>query len=483
MNFDNTYDNLPSRFFADVEAAYSTDPKLLKLNTDLVEKLGLNLMAFSDSELAQIFVGKLLPAGSRPIAMAYAGHQFGHFVPQLGDGRAMLLGEVVDPLGKRFDIQLKGSGPTPFSRNGDGKSAIGPVIREYIVSEAMFHLGVPTTRALAAVATGDYVDREEPLPGAVFTRVASSHIRIGTFQYFAIRDDHEGLRALLDYSIKRHYPEIIGPSNAPVLFLEKVIEAQTTLVAKWMGVGFIHGVMNTDNSSISGETIDFGPCAFMENFNFNRVFSYIDRNGRYSYMNQATIIYWNLSRLADCLVPLVDSDEDKAKEILGRELEKIQDIFLAKWISEMGRKLGILNPTSSDQKLITDWLELLEEGDHDFTNSFRELLALFMGESTASSIEKTEKFKEFEKSWKERIQNQACGLDEVVTLMNSKNPIFIPRNHLVEKAIQGAQNGDLSVFHQLNELLQNPFEQQPKYDHFKEPAAVDQRVCTTYCGT
>ena len=351
--FDNTYCRLPPHFFAEVYPAIASNPKHLKYKHKLEQKLGIDLSSLSEQELADIFVGKNIPSGANTIAMAYAGHQFGRFVPMLGDGRAILLGEVVDLDKKRYDLQLKGAGQTPYSRRGDGLSALGPVIREYIVSEAMHYLGIPTTRALAAVTTGDLVYREEGgIAGGVFTRVASSHIRVGTFEFFAAQGDFKAIKTLLDYSIKRHYPELEGEENLALLFLQKVSKAQAKLVASWMSVGFIHGVMNTDNFSISGETIDYGPCAFLDNFKFNKVFSFIDRNGRYCYSNQGNIAHWNLSRLANCLIPLVHDDQNQAVEALNNELDQFLNLFKNEWLKKMGAKLGLHETRAEDEILI-----------------------------------------------------------------------------------------------------------------------------------
>lgn len=495
MKFGNTYRNLPERFYAEASPASFSNPKLLVFNEKLSNELGLNLGSQSDSDLALLFSGQQLFKGSHPIAQAYAAHQFGHFVPQLGDGRAMLLGEVVDPSGGRFDIQLKGSGRTVFSRDGDGYSALGPVIREYIVSEAMHHLGIPTTRALAAVATGDLVYREARFPGAVFTRIASSHIRIGTFQFFAARGDTDGLKALLDYSIDRHYPEIrteaqgVGNRIAPAIyFLRKVIDAQVSLVSHWMALGFIHGVMNTDNMSVSGETIDYGPCAFMDNFDFNKVYSSIDRGGRYSYINQGSIVHWNLSRLADCLIPLVDTDEKKAIGMLNDELSTISDLFSNHWFARMKTKLGLISDKSNsneDEKLVEMWLDYLEKEKIDFTLSFRKLADLLDGNENKqdSFFRPTTEFKGFRAAWKKKLRDQSVDLDKAKEQMNVVNPIYIPRNHQVERAIQHAIEGDLSVFSEMNQVLKHPNVHHPDLDFYRIAPLPDEEVMQTFCGT
>ncbi|HIG31710.1 MAG TPA: YdiU family protein [Verrucomicrobiales bacterium] len=493
MKFKNTYDSLPARFFAEVTPEKFSNPTLLRFNENLASDLGLNPGEQSTTKLAEIFSGQRLLEGSHPIAMAYAAHQFGNFVPQLGDGRALLLGEIIDPKGKRFDIQLKGAGRTVFSRNGDGKSALGPVIREYIVSEAMHHLGVPTTRALAAVSTGDSIVREGPLPGGVFTRIAASHIRIGTFQYFAARGDIDGLKILLDYSIDRHYPEIkteiqnsSNDSTSPILFLKKVIQNQVSLVSQWMSLGFIHGVMNTDNMSISGETIDYGPCAFMDGFNYGQVYSYIDSQGRYSYMNQRHIVQWNLTRLAECLIPLVDSDDQKARELLNHELSYISDLFTKHWVQRMAAKLGLVSDDSSiieDEKLIKMWLDYLEKEKLDFTLSFRKLSDLLDENNGSSLFESTHPFEDFEKGWKKRLKNEVFDVETIKQNMNRVNPVYIPRNHQVERAIQGALVEDLSVFNELNKVLENPYLKQPELDSYRIAPLPEEEIAATYCGT
>ena len=374
INFDNTYLNLPDIFYAKSIPAKVSNPSLLEFNSEFAsEELGLNLEYLNEYELANLFTGQVLPDSASSIALIYAGHQFGQFVPQLGDGRALLLGEIVTPKGHRYDIQFKGSGKTPFSRNGDGKSTLGSVIREYIVSEAMHFLGVPTTRSLAAAVTGDLVYREQPLPGGVFARVASSHIRIGTFEYFAARNDLESLKLLVNYSIERHYPDIKDQENIYLSFLQKVAYSHAYLVAHWMSFGFIHGVMNTDNMSISGETIDYGPCAFIDNFAFKRVFSSIDQYGRYAYSNQIPIAKWNLCRLASCLTPFIHNDKKQAITICEDSINSYFHIYEEKWIEAMGKKFGLFSSQTEDQALINNWLQYLEDEDRDFTLSFRKL--------------------------------------------------------------------------------------------------------------
>lgn len=461
FKLDNTYARLPEEFYARVAPAKVPKPELIKWNTDLARNLGAQTESLTDKELAQIFTGQKLLPGSEPIALVYAGHQFGQFVHQLGDGRALLLGEVVDPSGQRHDMQLKGSGRTPFSRSGDGKAPLGPVLREYLVSEALHHLGLPTTRSLAAVKTGEMVYRERALPGAILTRVASSHIRVGTFEYFAARKDLENLKRLQEYSIQRHYPEIQEESEAYLHFFRKVGHAQVELVTAWMALGFIHGVMNTDNMSIAGEAIDFGPCAFMDQFRFNQVFSSIDQFGRYSYSNQAQITIWNLSRLGNCLVLLTNNDSGEATERLNKELASFGELFEQRLASRMLRKLGILNDgQQKDSDLVGKWLHYLEAQRLDYTLSFQNLANLVENDAGSDYFEKTRGFQDFYQLWQKRIQNQDLDTKQITEQMNSVNPVFIPRNHRIEQVIEAGLRGDFSLFHEMNEVLKKPYDEQ-----------------------
>jgi uncharacterized protein YdiU (UPF0061 family) len=469
--FDNSYARLPQNFYVRVSPSHVPAPCLLAWNEELAQDLGLSELGDTEIELALIFSGNEVPAGAEPIALAYAGHQFGHFVPQLGDGRAVLLGEVLSAEGRRHDVQLKGSGQTPFSRNGDGKSSLGPVIREYIVSEAMHNLGVPTTRALAAVTTGEHVYRETTMPGAVLTRVASSHLRVGTFEFFAARDDRDAVRTLADYAIARLYPEVRDEVRPYRDFFGQVLERQAALIAHWMDVGFIHGVMNTDNTSIAGETIDYGPCAYMDEFQLNKVFSSIDRAGRYAYDRQAAIAHWNLARLAECLM-LLDDDQPAFEEELGR----FSGLFQDHYYKRMRTKLGLTTDESDDESLIGEWLQHLQSKELDYTMSFRQLGARICSDGPP-------KFGEFELKWKRRIENQPQALTEIQALMNSVNPLYIARNHQVEKAIQSAIAGDLSTFEELLEVLKNPFQEQREFAGYATPPAPEQRVTRTFCGT
>lgn len=485
--FENTYVNLPHRFYAEVTPSTPSNPGLIGYNESLAKELGLHLETLSERELAEVFSGTSVPQGAQPIALAYAGHQFGHFVPQLGDGRAVLLGEVVGRDGNRYDIQLKGSGVTPFSRQGDGKSSLGPVLREYIVSEAMFHLGVPTTRALAATTTGETVYRQEPLPGGVFTRVASSHIRVGSFEYFAARSDRDGVEKLLKYSAERHYPEILEEKledkELPLAFFRKVVEAQAALVAHWMDIGFIHGVMNTDNTSVGGITIDYGPCAFMDEFKNGKVFSSIDRQGRYAYANQPAIAQWNLERLAETLLLLVEGE--KAGEIAAyeKELGRFEKLYKTHWLQRMSRKLGILEEESQDAELIHSWLQYLEKEELDYTLSFRQLAELCEGSDKNHIFQKTPEFELFFQKWQARLQRQEVDLKKVIAEMNRRNPLYIPRNHQIEHAIQIAIAGDFSIFREMCEVLKRPFDEQKIYEAYQVPPRSNERVLETFCGT
>ncbi|MEM7279759.1 MAG: YdiU family protein, partial [Pseudomonadota bacterium] len=454
--FDNSYAKLPEQLFAHSNPMSVPAPALLAWNASLAEELGLMLQDASADELAQIFSGNRIPDGAEPIALAYAGHQFGHFSPQLGDGRAVLLGEVIDKQGIRKDVQLKGSGRTPFSRGGDGKSSLGPVIREYLLSEAMHTLGVPTTRALAAVLTGERVYRESALPGGVLTRVASSHIRVGSFEYFAARRDIASLKALADYAIARHVPEASKEDRPYLSFFAHVLDVQTTLVAHWMALGFIHGVMNTDNTAISGETLDYGPCAFMDEFNATKVFSSIDRGGRYAFNQQPAIVHWNLVRLAECLL-LLDEEQAEYEQQLGR----VQPEFESQYYTRMRAKLGLLSEgnEADDSKLVGEWLDHLQSNELDYTLSFREL-------ANQADGNREPRFGAFEKQWKRRLSQQPTSADETVTAMNAVNPLFIPRNHQVERAIQAAIVGDMSIFEDLRKVLVNPFAEQPELSEY-----------------
>jgi serine/tyrosine/threonine adenylyltransferase len=485
--FQNTYAALPSGFFARVLPTPVASPRLIKLNRPLAKHLGLDPDRLASPEGTEILAGKLVPDGADPIAMAYAGHQFGHFVPQLGDGRAILLGEVIDADGIRRDIQLKGSGPTPFSRRGDGRAALGPVLREYIVSEAMAALGIPTTRSLAAVETGESVMRETPLPGAVLTRVASSHIRVGTFQYFAARGDTEGVRRLADHVIGRHYPELANADRPYHGLLAAVIARQAELVARWLLVGFIHGVMNTDNTSISGETIDYGPCAFMDHYDPATVFSSIDEQGRYAYANQPRIALWNLTRLAECLLPLFSDQQDKAVEEAQSTLGDFADLFSAAYQTGLRAKLGLFTARDDDRDLAQDLLNAMAQNQADFTLTFRHLAdaALDPGHDGVRRLfADPTAFDEWAVRWRQRTAEEPQSASERKTAMRAVNPAFIPRNHRVEAVIEAAVNrDDFAPFEELLAVLSKPYEDQPAFAAYADPPEPDQRVLQTFCGT
>ncbi len=457
--------------YAAVVPEAARHPVLLAWNDALAEELGIGGWADDDDARARIFSGSKLPPDSKPVALAYAGHQFGYFVPQLGDGRAALLGEVVDASGTLRDIQLKGSGRTPYSRGGDGRSWLGPVIREYLVSEAMHRLGVPTTRALAAVATGEHVYREERLPGAVFTRVAASHMRVGTFEFLAARKQTDALEVLADYAIDRHYPEARAADDPYAAFFDVVTSRQAELVARWMAVGFIHGVMNTDNTSIAGETIDYGPCAFMDEFRHDKVFSSIDHHGRYAYGNQPAIAQWNLARLAECLLQVSDS-----QAAFETALSAFPERYNERYRRLMRRKLGLSGNEPGDAGLIDAWLGHLEDNALDYTLSFRKL-------ATRVSSNDDAHFGDVERQWRERAVGRGATPEEIAASMNAVNPLFIPRNHRIEQAIQDAVDGDMRVFRELQTVLAQPFDDHRELAHYADAPQPEERVFQTFCGT
>ena len=486
--FEHSYAALPANFYARVAPTPVTSPRLIKLNRLLAVHLGLDPDRLSSPEGAEILAGKRVPDGADPIAMAYAGHQFGHFVPQLGDGRAILLGEVIDADGVRRDIQLKGSGPTPFSRRGDGRAALGPVLREYIVSEAMAALGIPTTRSLAAVTTGENVLRETLLPGAVLTRVASSHIRVGTFQFFAARGDTEGVRRLADHVIDRHYPEAAGADRRYHALLDGVIARQAELVARWLLVGFIHGVMNTDNTSISGETIDYGPCAFMDSYDPATVFSSIDEQGRYAYANQPRIALWNLTRLAECLLPLLSDQQDQAISEAQAALSAFPERFDTAYQAGLRRKLGLFTAQDGDRALAQDLLDTMAKNQADFTLTFRRLSDAAGDPAQDRNVRQLfadpAAFDEWALGWRQRIGLERQDSAVRQEAMRLVNPAFIPRNHRLEAIIEAAVNrDDFGPFEELLTVLATPFDDQPAYSGYAAPPEPHQRVLQTFCGT
>ncbi len=487
LGFEHTYAALPERFYSAVAPTAVIDPKLVIFNRPLAAELGLDAEAV-EREAAAFFSGNRLPDDAKPIAMAYAGHQFGNFVPRLGDGRAILLGELRDRNGVLRDVQLKGSGLTPYSRTADGRAAIGPMLREYLISEAMHALRIPTTRSLAVVTTGERVRREDALPGAVLTRVAASHVRVGTFEYFAARRDVEGVRDLLNYVIARHYPELRDSEVPALALLKAVSERQAALISQWMLVAFIHGVMNTDNMTISGETIDYGPCAFMEQYNPRTVFSSIDHNGRYAYSNQPAIAQWNLARLADALIPLIDADTDKAVQLATEVIQSFMETFDAHFLDGMRKKIGLASAEDGDATLIRGLLSLMHGAAADFTLTFRKLCA------SAETADGDDAFRqlfsgaagvdEWLRNWRARLARDPQPAAERAANMRRVNPAYIPRNHRVEAALTAAsERGDFEPFRRLLAVVQNPFEEQPGADGFELPAQPEERVFNTFCGT
>ncbi|UYN97126.1 MAG: YdiU family protein [Enhydrobacter sp.] len=474
LGLDNSYARLPERFYARLPPTPVAAPRLLKLNHALALELGLNPSVLASPQGVEILAGNRLADDSQPIALAYAGHQFGNFVPQLGDGRAVLLGEVVDRQGRRRDLQLKGSGPTPFSRRGDGRAALGPVLREYLVSEAMFALGIPTTRSLAAVATGEHVLREEVLPGAVLTRVASSHIRVGTFQFFAARRDAEALRLLADYAIDRHYPDIERNERRFLALLERVIARQADLVARWLLVGFIHGVMNTDNTSIAGETIDYGPCAFMDAYDPAQVFSSIDHGGRYAYANQPRIAGWNLARFAETLLPLLSDDGDAAVKQAQEAREAFDGRFSGAIVSGLRAKLGLATEQEGDAALAQRLLDLMQENRADFTLTFRRLDEL---DALGGA------FADWQAQWRRRLAEEGASPASRRAAMHAVNPAYIPRNQRVEAVLAAAiEQDDYAPFEELISVLARPYETRPEFSAYEE-SGPPQPGYRTFCGT
>ena len=484
--FDNTYARELEGFYVPWKAAQVARPSLVKFNRELAEELGLDADALESEQGARIFAGNETLEGAVPLAQAYAGHQFGGFVPQLGDGRALLLGEVIDRNGRRRDIQLKGSGPTPFSRAGDGRAALGPVLREYLIGEAMDALGIPTTRALAAVLTGEPVFRETALPGAVLTRVAASHIRVGTFQFFAARAEQAKAGRLADYVIDRHYPELKGDANPYLGLLERVGDRQAALIASWMHAGFIHGVMNTDNMAISGETIDYGPCAFMDHYDPGTVFSSIDTHGRYAYANQPRIAHWNLARFAETLLPLIDADGKRAVARATEVVNSFPERYERHWLKGMRAKLGLVSEEEADLNLATGFLTAMEGKNVDYTLAFRYLADAALGEEEPirSLFTDPSAYDLWSGPWRARLAREAVAPLARAQAMRRANPVFIPRNHRVEQALSAAvESADYAPFETLLNILSRPFDDQPEFAAFTEPAPEGQGCYQTFCGT
>jgi uncharacterized protein YdiU (UPF0061 family) len=477
--FDNTYSKLPESFLSNTSPTPVKSPELTILNDSLVEDLGLNFSKLNKEDLSKLFSGNTLPEGSKAISQAYAGHQFGNFT-MLGDGRAVLMGEHISKNNERLDVQFKGSGKTPFSRNGDGRAALGPMLREYIISEAMHALNIPTTRSLAVVKTGEEVVREEMLPGGILTRVASSHLRVGTFQYIATRQNENELKLLVNYTIDRHYPNINQSKNKALDLLKVLMERQIDLVINWMRVGFIHGVMNTDNMTISGETIDYGPCAFMDTYDPQTVFSSIDQLGRYAYFNQPSITKWNLARFAECLIPLIDEDKDKAIDIATKEINSFEKVYELKWLNMMRDKLGLFGEDPKDQVLILDLLTWMHKNKADYTNTFCFLMNIKVKND---EIYKDENFMIWKKRWEDRLKLNNNTHEKFLKLMRSVNPLIIPRNHKVEEALEAAINNDLTQLKKLIKILENPYHDQKNIIDYQSSPSLSGQKYQTFCGT
>ena len=477
-NFDNSYSKLPKSFKEVIEPVSVLNPELVILNENLGEELGLNFSKIEKSKLSALFGGNILPEGTSSIAQAYAGHQFGHFT-MLGDGRAILIGEHITKQKKRYDIQFKGSGRTSFSRGGDGRAALGPMLREYIISEAIHSLNIPTTRSLAVTKTGEKVVRENLLEGAILTRVASSHIRVGTFQYIAAKQNIDELKMLVDYTVDRHYPEIKSSKTKAVDLLNLVIEKQCQLIVNWMRVGFIHGVMNTDNMAISGETIDYGPCAFMDYYDPKTVFSSIDKFGRYAFSNQPAIAKWNLARFAECLIPLIDEDEEQAIKTATKIIDNFQNIYEQKWLNMMKSKLGLVGDNKDDLKLINSLLNWMEKNKADYTNTF----CFLMGISITDDIYKDKSLEDWLKAWKNRSSLNNSDKEKQLELMKKVNPVIIPRNHKVEEALSEANKNNYKKLNELLSILKNPYNDKDYISEFQYPSSFPGGKYKTFCGT
>jgi uncharacterized protein YdiU (UPF0061 family) len=479
LNLDNTYNNLPKLFFSEVNLNTVPSPKIVIFNNSLAKSLGLNSNNLKSKEGVSLLAGNKRIKEGIFIAQAYAGHQFGNFAI-LGDGRTILLGEQITPLGERFDIQLKGSGKTPYSRGGDGKAALGPMLREYIISEGMYGLGIPTTRSLAVIKTGEFVFRQSREEGAILTRVASSHIRFGTFEYAYHRGTYEELEKLANYCLKRHFPHIKDNNDKYLNLLNEVIKVQASLVAKWQAVGFIHGVMNTDNMTISGETIDYGPCAFMDNYNPDTVFSSIDIQGRYAYKNQPIMTEWNLCRFAETLIPLLDKNKERAINIAQDAVSNFYDLYYSNWISNMRFKIGIFNQEEQDKVIIEDLLSIIEKYNEDYTNTF---ISLTFNNYEDKDIFKSKEFSNWYKVWKERLKRQPQSKETVAKLMKESNPAVIPRNHRVEDAIEAANKGDYNVMKKFLDVLSRPYDHSKDQEEYSKPPKVSDNNYRTFCGT
>ena len=478
FNFDNTYANLPDLMATKLAPIAVKKPELIIFNKELADELSLDFSNINDQELAEIFSGNTLPEGSTPLAQAYCGHQFGHFV-MLGDGRAILLGEHLNKQGKRFDVQLKGSGQTPYSRNGDGRAALGPMLREYLISEAIHALNIPTTRSLAVVSTGEDVQRETNLKGAILTRIASSHLRVGTFQYVAAKQDLETLKKLVHYSIDRHYPELKDEPNLTISLFKAVMKKQIKLIVNWMRVSFIHGVMNTDNMTISGETIDYGPCAFMDQYDPKTVFSSIDHYGRYAFTNQPVIANWNLARFVETLLPLINPDQEQALKIAENLIGEFDDLYQDAFHEIMKKKLGFITDEDNDKMKINSLLKLMHKNQSDYTNTFRYLINK---KTPQDKLLNDPDFIIWENEWQKRIERNQSK-EEAIKLMMQNNPIFIPRNHLVEEALSDANDGNMEKFEKLLKVIKAPYHDHADQFMYTNPAPTGEKIYKTFCGT
>ena len=479
FNFDNTYIHLPKAFYTKLSPVPVPKPKMVIFNEPLATDIGLDISGKSLDAQAALFGGNDMPKGSEPLAQAYAGHQYGRFT-MLGDGRAIVWGEQITPSGQRLDIQFKGSGPTPYSRGGDGRAALGPMLREYIISEAMHALNIPTTRSLAVVTNGDQVYRETGLPGATLTRIASSHIRVGTFQYAALQKDIKIIQTLVDYTIERHYPEVKKDHNRPLSLLRAVIDKQAELITHWMRVGFIHGIMNTDNMTISGETIDYGPCAFMDIYDPGTVFSSIDHTGRYAYANQPAIAQWNLARLAETMLPLFDDETKKATDIAEEAVNGFGAVYKERSLSMLRAKLGLFGELVEDENLFTDLLDWMHRKNADYTNTFRDLTKEALPRGRPYD-DKT--FKEWHARWQARLAKNMEPLELSLSLMRANNPAVIPRNHKVEQVLEASTNGDLQPLKDLLAAMQEPYKTRSDLNPYQSPPEPEERVHQTFCGT
>tara|TARA_B100000212_G_scaffold111471_1_gene82984 strand:+ start:2319 stop:3764 length:1446 start_codon:yes stop_codon:yes gene_type:complete len=481
MKLSNSYIGLPEEFYQQIDPTPVKNPSLLIFNEELANSLNIEL---KEDDKLNFFSGNKIPKDSIPVALNYSGHQFGNFVHQLGDGRAILLGEVRNK-NESYDIQLKGSGQTKFSRQGDGRSALGPVLREYILSEAMYHLGIPTTRSLAAVATGEHVVRDSFEPGGILTRVAKSHLRVGTFEYFASRQQWEDLKLLADFAIQRHFPKIRETDNHYLELLKKVASNQSILIANWMSVGFIHGVMNTDNFTISGETIDYGPCAFLDEYHPGKVFSSIDQNGRYAYGNQPSISSWNLASLAGCLIAFIDKDSDKANELATEVLENYSIDTNQRILDLMCKKIGLDGSKKNNQEILRNLLKLMMDNESDFTITFRSLSDILLNNSDnfLAQFHQKNEVSGWINNWKSALNLENKNVGEIISNLNNTNPMYIPRNHQVQKAIEESYLGNLKVLEEMLEVLKNPFQENVSLSHYSEAPSEQQRVTQTFCGT